>query len=141
MLIARFKSGSPYANQRVVFEGDVVRIEGSGEVDVRHLVEFDRAGELLWEADELRELVYERAWRAAIQEGDIATSPRSAAKQRWFALLMVSILILILICLGYGCCGVAASLQDPATRFGDGDNMEGEVAGSALVTPRRPSIL
>ncbi len=59
--VATFSPHSIYQNQRLTFLNDVFVIEGSGEVDARHIVEFDSKGELVWQSAELRGWVYEYA--------------------------------------------------------------------------------
>lgn len=57
--VATFRQSSTYPNQRLVFDNEVFTIEGSGEVDVRHLADFDSKGELGWVSSEMRDWVYQ----------------------------------------------------------------------------------
>ena len=103
--LGRFADTSPYRGQAIDYGQGRFTIRGSGDVDVRTLVQMDDRGEISWRDDGVRRWVFERAAAASVPPPATSSQPSpSPTPAKSTSPAMIAVIIIAIVAV-LGACG------------------------------------
>jgi len=137
--LGRFADSSPYRGQAIDYSSGTFSIRGSGDVDVRLLVQMDERGEVVWRDRPTRDWVRKqaaaliRSQQATAQTAGPAHVPASSGsrppRSPW---VVVGVVVFALALVG-GCIGVIALLQPEIIVHNGGNNNENQFTQTCAI--------